>query len=298
MSYVGRFAPSPTGPLHFGSLVAALASYLDAKAHGGVWLVRMEDIDETRCKAKFADEILQSLIVFGLRWDGEVITQTARKALYGQALGALRGRGLVYACACSRKEIADSSINGIDGSVYPGSCRDKGYAETGKALRLITNSEPIQFQDPLQGEVIQQLERDIGDFVLRRRDGLFSYQLAVVVDDAAQGVSHVVRGADLLGNTARQLYLQRLLGYPQPQYLHIPIAVNALGQKLAKQTRAKALDGANAQELLCAALDFLGQPTLPGTTSVADIIITAIKNWDRNRIPRGQTRFVPSINPL
>ena len=289
MSYVGRFAPSPTGPLHFGSLVAALASYLDARAHDGQWLVRIEDIDETRCNGVHTTDILRTLQAFGLQWDGEVQIQTARKASYGAALQALRVRGLVYACACSRSEIADSAINGLEGPVYPGTCRDKALGEFGNALRLRTANEKICFSDLAQGEICQQIGADIGDFVLQRRDGLFAYQLAVVVDDAAAGITHVVRGADLLDSTARQIYLQHLLGYPTPTYLHIPVAVNAMGQKLSKQTLATAIADASEapQILLLAALRFLGQSTagMRTTASVDDLLTLAVRNWERATIP-------------
>ncbi len=296
MSYVGRFAPSPTGPLHFGSLVAALASYLDARAHHGKWLVRIEDIDESRCNSAHTTDILRTLQAFGLQWDGEMQIQTARKASYGAALQALRSRGLVYACACSRSEIADSAVNGLEGPVYPGTCRDKGLGALGglgeyaNALRLRTSNEKICFSDLAQGEICQQIEADIGDFVLQRRDGLFAYQLAVVVDDADAGITHIVRGADLLDSTARQIYLQRLLGYPTPTYLHIPVAVNALGQKLSKQTLATAISGTTdaPQVLLLSALRFLGQSTagLETTPTIADVLNLATRNWDRSKIPR------------
>ena len=300
MGYVGRFAPSPTGPLHFGSLVAALASYLDAKAHDGKWLVRIEDIDETRCDPTYATDILRTLEAFGLQWDGAIHTQTARSALYGATLEKLRARGLVYACTCSRKEIADSAVAGLEGPVYPGTCRDMGINEAGTAIRVRTTDEKIFFTDLVQGEIEQQLEQEIGDFVLKRRDGLFAYQLAVVVDDAEQGITHVVRGADLLDSTARQIYLQRLLGYPTPQYLHIPAVVNALGQKLSKQTLAIAVpttqDAVHA--VLLSALQFLGQTTqtLESGQPIADFLAQATRDWDRARIPR--SRAVPHTSAL
>jgi glutamyl-Q tRNA(Asp) synthetase len=291
MSYVGRFAPSPTGPLHFGSLVAALASYLDAKAHDGRWLLRIEDIDEARCDAVHAREILRTLQAFGLQWDGDVETQTARKALYGAALEGLRASGHVYACACTRREIADSATHGLEGPVYPGTCRHRGLAETGNAIRVRTSGEKITFADPVQGEIAQCIETEIGDFVVKRRDGLFAYQLAVVVDDAAQGITHVVRGADLLDSTARQIHLQKLLRYPTPQYLHIPVAVNADGQKLSKQTLAAAVSTVSAREMLLSALRFLGQPTanLSAGLPIDDLLAIATRNWDRDRIPRVRT---------
>ena len=293
MSYVGRFAPSPTGPLHFGSLVAALASYLDARAHDGKWLVRIEDIDETRCNSAYIRDILRTLQVFGLQWDGEVQIQTAHKATYGGVLQALHARGLVYACACSRSEIADSAINGTEGPVYPGTCRDKGLSEVGNALRLRTLSEKISLVDLVQGKIEQRIDEDTGDFVLQRRDGLFAYQLAVVVDDAAAGITHVVRGADLLDSTARQIYLQRVLGYSTPQYLHIPVAVNALGQKLSKQTLASAVSGATdtPQVVLLSALRFLGQSTagLETTLTLTGFLALAVRNWERRMIPGVRT---------
>ena len=296
MSYAGRFAPSPTGPLHFGSLIAALASYLDAKAHGGKWLVRIEDIDETRCDPEYTAEILRTLQAFGLQWGGEVQIQTARKALYGAAFQRLALRGLVYACACSRKEIADSATKGLEGPVYPGTCRDKCLTENGNSMRVRTSSDKILFTDLVQGEIGQCIEEEIGDFVLKRRDGLFAYQLAVVTDDAEQGITHVVRGADLLDSTARQIYLQRLLGLATPQYLHIPVAVNALGQKLSKQTLAAAVSTTDdaVRGAMLSALSFLGQSTAGAEVAVTvdDLLTIATRNWDRSRIPRTRTRLV------
>ena len=288
MGYVGRFAPSPTGPLHFGSLVAALASYLDAKAHDGKWLVRIEDIDETRCHSIHIADILRTLQAFGMQWDGEVEIQSTRKTLYANALQRLRARGLVYACTCSRKEIADSAVAGLEGPVYPGTCRNMGINEVGTAIRVRTTNEKISFSDLLQGEIEQHIEQEIGDFILKRRDGLFAYQLAVVIDDADQGITHVVRGADLLDSTARQIHLQHLLGYPTPQYLHIPVAVNALGQKLSKQTLAIAVP--NTRDVLLSALQFLGQTTqkLERGLPLADLLAQATRSWDRSHLPRSR----------
>ena len=303
MSYVGRFAPSPTGPLHFGSLVAALASYLDAKAHGGKWLVRIEDIDETRCKAEYATEILRSLQAFGMLWDGDVETQSMRKPLYEGAMQRLTALGLTYACVCSRKEIADSATAGLEGPVYPGTCRNLNIAvdraETSSivATRLRTTPEKISFTDLVQGEIEQRIEQEIGDFVLKRRDGLFTYQLAVVVDDAAESVTHVVRGADLLDSTARQIYLQKLLGLPTPDYLHIPVAVNAQGQKLSKQTLADGISAGSGdvRGLLLSALRFLGQPVqeLLSTPTTSELLLRSARLWDRSRIPHGRTAKSP-----
>ena len=296
MGYIGRFAPSPTGPLHFGSLVAALASYLDAKAHDGKWLVRIEDVDATRCNAAHSADILRSLQAFGLQWDGEIEIQSARKALYESALQKLRSGGLTYACACSRREIADSALAGLEGLVYPETCRDAGIDENGQAIRVRTSNEIILFSDLVQGEIAQCIELEIGDFVLRRRDGLFAYQLAVVTDDAEQGVTHVVRGADLLDSTARQIYLQRLLGYRTPHYLHIPVALNELGQKLSKRTLAPALSTSRKalQSVLLAALRFLGQSTerVEKALPIGEFLACAVQNWSRDRIPRGRTKVV------
>lgn len=275
--YVGRFAPSPTGALHFGSLVAALASWLDARAAGGRWLVRIEDLDAPRIQAGAADDILRTLARLGLEWDGAVAYQSQRLALYRHALDKLAE--YAYWCACTRREIADSSLGlAADGAqIYPGTCRNG--VSTGKsprALRVRTSGN-VAFTDRLQGRQEQVLERDVGDFVVYRADGQFAYQLAVVVDDAEQGVTDVVRGADLLDSTPRQLYLQRKLGYPQPRYLHIPAAVNAAGEKLSKQTGAPPVTNGTAD--LCRALSFLGQPQ---TEDLGE----AVGNWKPTLIAR------------
>jgi glutamyl-Q tRNA(Asp) synthetase len=275
----GRFAPSPTGPLHFGSLVAAAASWLDARAAGGRWFVRIEDLDRPRVQAGATDEILRTLGALGLEWDGEVLYQSARQALYRDALERLRGQ--TYWCGCSRREIADSSLGlAVDGArIYPGTCRaglSPGKAR--RALRVRVASDEIRFVDRVQGAQAQMLGRDVGDFILYRADGLFAYQLAVVVDDAAQGVTDIVRGADLLDSTARQIYLQRLLGAPTPRYLHVPVAVNARGEKLSKQTGATPVDARRPGEAIAAALAFLGQP--PG-----DSLEHAVKLWNPGLIP-------------
>ena len=289
--YIGRFAPSPTGPLHFGSLIAAVASYLDARAHGGRWLVRIEDVDTTRCKPRFADEILATLTAFGLNWDGEVMVQSDRTLQYQVALDQLAEKHLTYACACSRKEIADSAIAGIEGPVYPGTCRDVTFPSQGNAIRVHTIPGEICFADRVQGQCCQRLDADIGDFILRRRDGLAAYQLAVVVDDADQGITHIVRGADLLDSTARQIYLQQLLALPTPTYLHIPVITNAAGQKLSKQTLAPAITSADACNLLRDALNHLGQ-SLPNpypATSTA-WLAAAARRWNVDASPRQRSR--------
>ena len=260
-NYAGRFAPSPTGPLHFGSLIAAVASYCDAKSHNGKWLVRMEDLDKPRELAGAADDILRTLEAFGFAWDGEVMYQSRRAAAYEQALTQLKVQGVIYPCACSRKEIADSAVSrGIEGAIYPKTCLKTPALKPNihAASRAIVLDENITFFDAIQGEITQNLARDIGDFVVKRADGLFAYQLAVIVDDAEQDVTHVVRGADLLDSTPRQIYLQHLLGFPTPRYAHVPVAVNAAGEKLSKQTLAKAITPKAAPMLVFEALDFLG----------------------------------------
>jgi glutamyl-Q tRNA(Asp) synthetase len=268
--YTGRFAPSPTGPLHMGSLIAALASWLDARAAGGRWLVRMEDLDRPRVLPGADDAILDALSRLGLQWDGEVVYQSKRHDLYRRALERLAPH--TYWCGCSRREIADSSLGlATDGApIYPGTCRT-GAAGAPRVVRVRTSADTITFDDRLQGRQAQMLERDIGDFVLCRADGLFAYQLAVVVDDAEQGVTDVVRGADLLDSTARQIYLQRLLGLATPRYLHVPVAIDTAGEKLSKQTGAPAIEP--TQATIRRALRFLGQPDV---ASLGE----AVRHWN------------------
>lgn len=260
---VGRFAPSPTGPLHFGSLVAAVASYCDAKSQGGRWLLRIEDVDTTRRVASARADMIRTLQHYGFVWDEAIVYQSERTEHYEHALTQLRHRGLAYPCTCSRKEIADSSTQlGIEGAIYPGTCLQHPIKQdTPAAWRLKTPAINIGFADRIVGWQQHAMARDIGDFVIKRADGLFSYQLAVVVDDALQGVTHVVRGADLLQSTTRQIYLQQCLGYATPAYAHIPLVLNDQGQKLSKQTLATALPRDNIQATLVAAFNFL--PYLP-----------------------------------
>ncbi|HEX9398379.1 MAG TPA: tRNA glutamyl-Q(34) synthetase GluQRS [Burkholderiales bacterium] len=280
----GRFAPSPTGPLHLGSLAAALASWLDARAAGGRWLLRLEDLDPPRELPGAADDIRRTLERLGLYWDGEVIFQSRRSALYEKSLVNLRN--YVYGCGCSRREIADSSLGlASDGAqIYPGTCR-KGLmpGRAPRALRLKVADEVIAFQDRVQGAMAQHLASEVGDFVLRRADGQFAYQLAVVVDDAALGVTDVVRGADLLDSTARQIYLQRLLGLATPRYLHIPAVVNAAGEKLSKQTGAVPI---NIKRDFSRALQFLGQ-------APAASLDEALRNWNPSLIPAKRAAVLP-----
>lgn len=290
-AYVGRFAPSPTGPLHFGSLVTALGSFLDARARGGKWLVRIEDIDPPREVSGATTSILRSLEAHGLHWDGPLVRQSRRTDAYLAALATLRAAGLTYPCACTRKEIADSqqhferaASNGAP--VYPGTCRS-GMApgRQPRAERVRADATTISFDDRVQGRISQRLDRDVGDFVLRRADGLIAYQLAVVVDDAAQGVSTVVRGADLLDSTPRQIFLQQLLGLPTPRYVHLPVVVNAAGEKLSKQTRAPALDDAHAVSNLLRALRFLGQAPHRTLGTVDEVLAWAQATWNLGSVP-------------
>ena len=285
MRYTGRFAPSPTGPLHFGSLVAALASWLDARAAGGVWLLRIEDLDRPREQTGAADSILRQLEGLGLNWDGPVLYQSAHVASYLAALETLERSGATYPCGCTRREIADSTL-AIDGArIYPGTCRSGlGAGRSTRATRMRTASEPIRFTDRVQREIVQSVEREVGDFVLCRADGTIAYQLAVVVDDAHQGVTDVVRGADLLDSTARQIWLQGLLGYPHPRYLHLPAALSASGEKLSKQTGAPAIEVQHPLRELSRALAFLGQP-VPDAASTGEMLQQALARWDVSLIP-------------
>lgn len=286
--YRGRFAPSPTGPLHFGSMVAAIGSYLDAKHHRGTWLLRMEDLDTPRCVPGAADDILRTLEAFGLHSDEPILYQNQRTAAYEEALLKLQASGAVYPCCCTRKEIADSALNGIEGPVYPGTCRNGIPAgREGRVWRVRTNNETVEFDDALQGHISQRLESQIGDFVVKRADGLFAYQLAVVVDDEYQGITHIVRGADLLASTPRQIHLQRLLGLPTPHYMHLPVAVNEAGEKLSKQTLAAPVDASQPVATLLRILDFLRQrpPGVSASSDVRTVLDWAIQNWDATKLP-------------
>ena len=292
--YRGRFAPSPTGPLHFGSLVTAVGSYLDAKSQHGEWLVRIEDLDPPREVQGAARDILTVLEKFGMEWDGDVVYQSRRYDLYRAALSELKKRQLIYACGCSRKEIADSSIIGINGPIYPGTCRTiannsrKPAREKKKsALRVKTDQRLVAFNDRVQGYLSQHIGNDIGDFVLHRADGVFAYQLAVVVDDEEQNITHVVRGADLLDSTPRQMYLQQLLRYAAPVYLHLPIVTNEKGEKLSKQTFAAPVVQINVLSQLMAALKFLGQnpPRELQHCNLEAFWQWAVEHWHPENIP-------------
>lgn len=293
--YVGRFAPSPTGPLHFGSLVSALASYLDARYHAGVWLVRMEDLDPPRNSPKAAKQILQDLQAFGLIWDGEVLYQSARLDNYAASLQILADKNLLYPCTCSRKE---------SGKIYPGICRHKPIgkkSDTPYAMRVRVPDLEINFKDLVQGDQRQHLLERVGDFILKRKDGFFAYQLAVVVDDAFQQVTHVVRGSDLLDSTPRQIYLQKLLHFASIHYAHHAVITNSQGNKLSKQTFATALDNRAPQRTLTAALAALNQnppEKFIRGTSVASILQWAVANWRLDGLPDKKTIATKSIRYL
>ncbi|TFW72996.1 tRNA glutamyl-Q(34) synthetase GluQRS [Methylotenera oryzisoli] len=296
--YVGRFAPSPTGPLHFGSLVAAVASFCEAKANQGRWLVRMEDLDRPREIKGAADTILHQLEAFRFEWDDTVVYQSQRSALYADALDLLNRKQLIYPCTCTRKEIADSSTTfGIDGRIYPKTCLHQPIKpETAIAWRIKTDNHAISFHDGIQQRIQQNIGIDVGDFILKRADGLFAYQLAVVVDDAAQGITHIVRGADLLDSTPRQIYLQQQLGFSTPQYAHVPVAANANKEKLSKQTLAKPIEIGTASELLHDALCFLGQqpPTIIKNAPLNTLWQWALEHWVISAIPQTKQIIVAS----
>lgn len=299
--YTGRFAPSPTGLLHAGSLVAALASWLDARAHGGAWRVRIEDVDTPRCVPGADEAILQQLAACGLQPDGPVLRQSQRGDAYAAALQDLVEKGWAYPCGCSRKDIETAiesaqsqPVSRHSAAVYPGTCRQGLKGQAARAWRL--NVQAVQtalglpalthWTDRRLGPQRQNVPEEVGDFVLRRADGLWAYQLAVVVDDAAQGVGHVVRGQDLADNTARQIVLQKALGLPTPQYLHTPVVLGANGEKLSKQNGAVALDLQTPQAVLSAlnsAAQALGLPAMPGQTAK----VQALEKWtELSRSPR------------
>jgi glutamyl-Q tRNA(Asp) synthetase len=287
----GRFAPSPTGPLHFGSLIAALASCCDARQAGGQWLVRIEDVDVPRTRAGAEHAILTALERYGFTWDGPVVRQSERTPHYAAALARLAAAGDAYECACTRRELEALPAGPAGERVYPGTCRHGVPPERAqrrqRSWRARVDGAIIGYDDRLAGRIVQDLALEVGDFVVRRADGLFAYQLAVVVDDALQRITHVVRGADLLASTPRQIHLQRLLGLPEVAYLHAPIVINASGQKLSKQTRAAGLP-ADALPVLLAAWRFLDQP-LPEETwlpaSVAQFWSWATVAWRPGRLP-------------
>ncbi|WP_434562270.1 tRNA glutamyl-Q(34) synthetase GluQRS [Pseudomonas sp. R1-6] len=280
--YTGRFAPTPSGHLHFGSLVAALASYLDARSVGGRWLLRMEDLDPPREVPGAQAAILKALESYGFEWDGEMVRQSDRHAAYQQVIDRLFNQGLAYACTCSRKQLEPYQ------GIYPGLCRNAGHNIEDAAIRLRVPELEYHFVDRVQGEFRQHLGREAGDFVIRRRDGLYAYQLAVVLDDAWQGVTDIVRGADLLDSTPRQLYLQELLGLPQPRYLHVPLITQPDGHKLGKSYRSPPLTADQATPLLLRALRALGQQPASELVDASprELLAWGICHWDAGKIPR------------
>ena len=290
LRYVGRFAPSPTGLLHAGSLVAALASWLDARAHSGQWLVRMEDVDTPRCIPGAAQTILEQLATCGMVSDGLVLWQSQREAAYQAALDRLIAKGWAYPCGCSRKDIDAAQKQAVarhHAAVYPGTCRHGLNGKPARAWRL--NVQAVQqalglppvttWTDRRLGEQQQNVREEVGDFVLRRADGLWAYQLAVVVDDAAQGITHVVRGEDLADNTARQIVLQHALGLPTPQYLHTPLVLGVNGEKLSKQNGAQALDLSQALTALNAAAQTLGLPAASADATIPEALTRWCQDW-------------------
>ena len=296
----GRFAPSPTGPLHLGSLVAAVGSWLFARSAGGEWIVRMEDLDGPRVVPGAAEEILRALERYGLAWDGGVAVQSRRTALYEEALARLRERGLAYDCGCTRAEVARAAgapdaSDPAEAAVYAGTCR--GGLPTGRGARAVRFRVPegsIAFDDRIRGRIEEDVARAVGDFVVRRADDPFAYQLAVVVDDGAQGVTEVVRGGDLLSSTARQVALQRALGLPEPSYAHLPLVLGPDGKKLGKRDGAlplETLDDRRVAETLALALRLLGQKVAGETP--AEMLAGAAASFDASRIPTGPLRLGP-----
>lgn len=291
MTYRGRFAPTPSGPLHFGSVVAALGSWLDARAHGGEWHLRMDDLDPRRVAAGAADSIVRSLERLGLTWDGPVVRQSERTEAYADAMVRLARRAHVYRCTCTRRQVLASGLAGIEGPRYPGTCRERADSYPGPgAWRLDVREVVVAFEDLLQGPVTQALETAVGDFVLRRSDGVHAYHLACVVDDAAGGFNHVVRGADLIDSTPRQIFLQRLLDLPGPTYLHLPVVVDTTGHKLSKQTLAAPVDTDPPAATLARAAAFLGHRPPPSIVAARpeDLLNWVIPRWDRSLLPRAR----------
>ena len=279
--YIGRFAPSPSGELHFGSLVAALGSYLQARALQGRWLVRIEDIDPPREVPGAATTILRQLEHYGLEWDGDVLWQSQRHDAYREALAWLHQQGLSYYCTCTRARI--QSIGGM----YDGHCRDLALGAKNAALRIRQNEPVLAFHDNLRGEITADPRLATEDFIIHRRDGLFAYNLAVVVDDHFQGVTEIVRGADLIEPTVRQISLYRHFAWPEPGYIHLPLALNAEGAKLSKQNHAPALPQGDPRPVLTQALRFLGQDVvIPWQDlTLAELLKNAVDNWTLDTVP-------------
>lgn len=295
--YIGRFAPSPSGPLHFGSLVAAVASYLQARSAGGQWLVRIEDIDPPREQPGAISVILQTLAAYGFEWDGDVEYQSHNRERHLQVVEQLLQQNLAYRCSCSRRDLAEAE-RGPLGIIYPGTCRN-GCSGDDYAIRLLTDDHSVHFDDVLQGRVSQQLETESGDFVILRRDGLIAYNLAVVVDDADSGVTEVVRGIDLLDSTPRHIYLQRLLELPVPAYAHIPVVENPDGQKLSKLTGAPGIPDDRPREWLLHSLSALRQepPLELQDADLESIWSWAIRHW-QPAVLTGLKSIADNASPL
>ena len=288
--YIGRFAPSPTGPMHFGSLVTAVASYLDAKHQNGLWKIRMEDLDQPRVVKQSDKAILNTLHQHGFQWDDEIIYQSHRIDIYEEYASHLNQKENTYFCECSRKEIADSAIEGIDGMIYPGTCRDKKLDSQYHALRIKAEDICMAFKDKIQGVIQQNILKDFGDFILKRSDGIYAYQLAVVIDDALQNINNIVRGEDLIDSTLRQKYLQKKLSLPSIHYAHIPIAT--LNQKkLSKENQSTPIDHSNIKDNLIACLKFLGQDyeVIKKENTLTNFWTTAMKLWDISLVPKIKT---------
>ena len=286
--YIGRFAPTPSGPLHFGSVVTAIASYLDAKAHQGKWLVKIDDIDQPRVAKGAENSILKSLELLGLEWDDKLSHQSERIEFYQNYLETLKENGHLYLCSCSRKTIHALGKNGLDGIIYNGACRNMGHTDSTKnAYRVKVNNSFLMIEDLVQGKIRQNLANDIGDFIIKRSDQIFAYQFAVVVDNYIDNLTHLFRGNDLINSLSRQRYLHQLLGFPFPISLHIPLA-SMHQKKLSKGHGDKISIKGNETALWVEALKFLGQPILPeyASSNIKEIIPEAIKKWSINHIPK------------
>lgn len=296
-SYRGRFAPTPSGPLHFGSLITALASYLEAKRHGGQWLLRIDDIDPPRVQPGASDGILRTLERYGFTWDGPVIYQSRRLDAYHAALHYLKHKGLVYPCSCSRVDIARVASMGVDGPIYPGTCRYRLH-HNARALRFNVEGETVQWTDAIQGDQCVNLARDFGDFVIYRADCVYSFHLASAVDDGELGITNIVRGADLLESSLRQGVVQRLLGWANPRYAHLPVAVNVSGKKLSKQSHAAPLSLDDPQSVICQALAFLGQqpPVHLIEASLRELWEWSLHHWNMDAVPRQRQRLADSAS--
>jgi len=285
-NYSGRFAPSPTGEVHYGTLIAAVGSYLQARKNRGKWFLRIDDIDVTR-KVEGADTgIIKTLESFGFEWDDEIIYQSSQTGYYQSALEELISQSLVYPCICSRKQLAEA-----DSDIYPGTCRNRQLPDKNEhALRVLAKDVTIAFDDAVMGRQSQNIKQQCGDFIIRRRDGLFAYQLAIVIDDARQNITEVVRGADLLDSTPRQIYLQQLLKLPTPRYCHLPLAVDAAGNKISKSEGGMKVNIKNKEKQLVSVLEFLGQqpPGELALSNIADIWNWAEKHWQIGLVPRNR----------